>query len=163
MAADRTGWKGDPSADSVTVGHAGDGAMPIFAIAVALSAASFPTSDAMPATSGPPALTSPSTAAEEYVVHPRWTHLPSTQDLQSLYPRHVHGITAQVRAVCVVDDKGGLDNCDVISESPSGHGFGASTIKLSKFFQMRLTDGDGEPVAGRKLALPVGWYASLNP
>jgi hypothetical protein len=41
-------------------------------------------------------------------------------------------------------------------------GFEESTIKLSKLFKMRLTDAGGVPVAGRKLHLPLRWYAALS-
>jgi hypothetical protein len=103
-----------------------------------------------------------SAQGESLVMHPHWTKRPSWDDLRKLYPKGVRGVTADVVASCRIDDQGRFTSCDIVRESPSGLGFGESTIRLSKLFQMRTIDGDGSPVAGRKLSLPVRWDASLS-
>src|SRR3954465_521852 len=86
-----------------------------------------------------------------YVVHPYWTNRPTREDLERLYPSKARGIQGDVKVDCVVDENGRFSSCDVVSESPSGLGFGDSTIALSKLFRMKPVDGDGLLVAGRKL------------
>lgn len=57
---------------------------------------------------------------------------------------------------------GGLRSCDIVKESPAGLGFAESTVRLSKLFQMKAADADGNPVAGRRLYLPVRWDAAFG-
>lgn len=97
-----------------------------------------------------------------YVTNPVWTARPSTRDLERLYPPNVHGVTANVSADCLIDQEGKFSSCDIVQEDPSGLGFGESTIKLSKLFRMKAVDAHGVPVAGRKLRLPIRWWASFG-
>jgi hypothetical protein len=76
-----------------------------------------------------------------------------------LYPDRVRGVDAGVTARCLIDANGN----EIIDEKPAGKGFGTATIKLSKLFQMKAVDDDGEPVVGSKLTLPVRWYAAYSP
>lgn len=99
---------------------------------------------------------------ENYVTHPIWTRRPDAMDLERLYPRGVHGITANVLAECLIDDEGKFTTCTIGRETPASLGFGDATMKLSKLFRMKLIDADGAPVAGRKLQLPVRWDAGFG-
>jgi hypothetical protein len=103
-----------------------------------------------------------SAQGESLVMHPHWTKRPSWDDLRKLYPKAVRGVTANVEASCRIDDQGRFTSCDIVKESPSGLGFGESTVRISKLFQMKAIDGDGSPVAGRRLSLPVRWDARLG-
>ena len=127
------------------------------AIAAALLAANAPSS--------PPELASASTdevgaaiTLDKPVVHPLWTQLPSAGDYARLYPRQTRGIKGAVTARCLIDEAGRFTACDIIQETPARRGFGKATVELSKLMKMKTTDGDGFPVAGRKLTLPVVWY-----
>jgi TonB family protein len=97
-----------------------------------------------------------------YVVRPYWTNRPTRDDLERLYPHKAKGVQGDVKVDCLIDENGRFTSCDVVSESPSGLGFGDSTIALSKLFRMKPVDGDGLPVAGRKLRLPVRWYSGFS-
>jgi hypothetical protein len=99
---------------------------------------------------------------EGYVVHPIWTRRPSTEDLERLYPKRVHGVTADVSVDCLIDQSGRFTTCEIVGENPGNLGFGESTVKLSRLFRMKAVDADGAPVAGRKLRLPVRWWAGLG-
>jgi hypothetical protein len=100
--------------------------------------------------------------SDVYIVRPIWTRRPSANDLERLYPKGAGAVTADVRADCTVDDTGAFKTCEIVSESPTGMGFGESTIRLSKLFRMKAIDGDGAPVAGRKVRLPVRWWAQFG-
>lgn len=102
------------------------------------------------------------TVEEGYVIHPRWLRRPAVEDLQRLYPREQRGVEGFVIADCLIDERGTFSTCEIVEERPAGKGFGESTIRLSKLFKMTLTDADGAPVAGRKLHLPVRWYAGYS-
>jgi periplasmic protein TonB len=99
---------------------------------------------------------------EGYVIRPVWLRRPSAQDMRRLYPPQQRGVEALVTADCLVDERGQFSTCEIVKESPAGRGFGESTVRLSKFFKMKPLDADGTPVAGRKLRLPVRWYANLS-
>ncbi len=98
------------------------------------------------------------TTIDKPVIHPAWTRLPSAGDFARLRPVRARGAKGVVTARCLIDEAGEFTSCDVILENPAGKGFGEATVKLSKLFKMKTTDGDGLPVAGRRLTLPVVWY-----
>jgi protein TonB len=100
-------------------------------------------------------------AQDSYVVHPEWVRRPSPGQFQRLYPKQARGITGQVRAECLIDEEGRFSSCEIVSETPGGLKFGERTLKLAKYFQMKPIDADGQPVAGRKLRLPITWYGEL--
>lgn len=107
----------------------------------------------------------PGTASAEmegYVVKPMWLRRPSSDDMRRLYPSKRRGVEALVSADCLLDERGQFTSCEIVKETPAGMGFGESTVRLAKLFKMKPMDADGAPVAGRKLRLPVRWYASLS-
>jgi protein TonB len=57
---------------------------------------------------------------------------------------------------CVVQPDGALTDCQVISETPQGYGFGAAAVKAAARFRMRPATRDGEPVVGR-VTIPLKW------
>lgn len=97
-----------------------------------------------------------------YVIRPMWLRRPSADDMRRLYPSQLRGIEGFVRADCVLDERGQFTSCEIVEETPAGMGFGESTVRLAKLFKMKPVDADGASVAGRKLSLPVRWYASLS-
>ena len=107
-----------------------------------------------PAANAPRAATGP----DNPVTRPLWTRRPTQNDLVKFYPPGISGIKATVLARCLIDATGKFSSCDILQEEPARMGFGEATIRLSKLFQMKPADGEGMPVAGRKLNLPVVWY-----
>lgn len=96
----------------------------------------------------------------DYVTRPDWKRRPDADDLKKLYPREANGATGQTAASCLIDAKGAVSDCTVIHEAPLGLGFGDATLKLARKFRLRTLDGDGQPVAGRRVNLPVTWYGT---
>lgn len=97
------------------------------------------------------------TPSEAFVTRPVWTRRPAHADLARLHPRTASRTSAKVAVDCLIDESGRFTTCKVVREDPPGRGFGESTLRLAKFFQMRLRDADGIAVAGRHLVLPVWW------
>lgn len=81
--------------------------------------------------------------------------------MQRLYPRQARGVTGQVQADCLIDERGRFSTCEIVSETPAGKGFAESTQELAKLFRMKDRDADGRPVAGRKVHLPVTWHGGF--
>jgi hypothetical protein len=134
----------------------------MFALAVAALLFAAPGDPGLSAAGSNSAATDAATKADNPVTHPIWTRRPSQNDLMRLYPRGVRGIRATVVASCLIDVAGKFSSCEITREDPGQMGFGDATIRLSKLFQMKATDGDGAPVAGRRLVLPVVWYAEYG-
>jgi len=94
------------------------------------------------------------------VTAPNWVRRPSGNDLARLNPSAAKSTGAEGRTIteCRVAAGGRLEDCQTLTESPSGLGFGQSSIELMKKFKMDPVDRSGAPVAGRKVKVPVRWY-----
>jgi protein TonB len=57
---------------------------------------------------------------------------------------------------CIVRTNGDLSDCQVVSEDPPGHGFGAAALKLSSRFHMKPAVRNGQPVEGI-VTIPFKW------
>jgi protein TonB len=80
-----------------------------------------------------------------------------------LYPSRARdqGVEGSATIDCAVAGDGRLYDCNVIAENPPGHGFGAATLSLASKFRMRPTTQSGEPVAGRRVGIPIRWRLGL--
>lgn len=81
---------------------------------------------------------------------------PSARQLERAYPRRAleRGESGEVLIGCLVRTDGHLHACHVLSESPSGRGFGAAARAVVDAFQMAPPD-DGSPMAGRRVEIPI--------
>jgi TonB family protein len=96
------------------------------------------------------------------ITSPNWVTHPTSQDLARAYPRKARrqGITGHTKIECVVDDRGSLEQCQVIEEDPPGWGFGDAALKLKVHILMRPRTVDGKPVGGAKVVIPMSWNLS---
>ena len=100
-------------------------------------------------------------ATSQPVVPPHWERKPSGDDLMEAYPPAAASKDIEGRAimVCTVDVYGDMDDCDVVSETPPGWGFGAAALRISLRLHMspQLRNGVPEPSRVRipiRFALP---------
>lgn len=56
---------------------------------------------------------------------------------------------------CLVDDGGGLTDCRVARERPSNLGFGDAALQAARLLVMSPWNEAGEPVAGRRVSVPI--------
>lgn len=94
----------------------------------------------------------------DYVTRPSWKKQPDLKDLRRFYPREAKGASGETTASCLIDGKGEIADCTLIREWPQGLGFGDATLKLARKFRLRKLDADGQPVAGRRVSLPISWF-----
>ncbi len=62
-----------------------------------------------------------------------------------------------VRMQCSVTAQGSLTGCRIVSEDPSGQGFGAASLRMVNLFRMRPQTRDGTPVDGGSVTIPIRW------
>jgi len=90
---------------------------------------------------------------------PVWVRLPEQTwgERDNIYPYAAEGRNLPGRAVlrCRVKDRGGLERCVVLDESPAGQGFGNSALFLARQYRLRTTAADGTPVAGHLIDVTV--------
>lgn len=78
-----------------------------------------------------------------------WLKQPSHRDLLAVWPKEAwkRGQDGKATISCEITTQGALRNCEVVSESPAGAGFGAAALTLSSQFLMKPAIKDGKPVA----------------
>ena len=79
---------------------------------------------------------------------PHWARVPT--DLERFYPRRAleRGIEGRAVLDCYVSTIGAL-TCSIVSETPSGFGFGEAAQRISREYAMVPATVDGQPAPGR--------------
>jgi protein TonB len=69
----------------------------------------------------------------------KWRRLPAIDDLARAYPAKAmeNGVGGEVLMHCRVTPAGGMADCSIVSETPSGYGFGAAALSLAPFCHLR--------------------------
>ena len=91
---------------------------------------------------------------------PDWVKKPTPAELFAVYPTEAmkRGRSGKALIGCDVTIEGALRNCEVVSESPSGAGFGAAAVALTPQLLMKPAMRDGRPVEA-KIRLPINFTA----
>lgn len=78
---------------------------------------------------------------------PDWVRKPTGEDLRAAWPTAAlrRGVSGQAVLACQVNVQGGLEDCQVESETPAGYGFGSAALLLVPSFQMKPEMKDGQP------------------
>lgn len=94
---------------------------------------------------------------EGVISNPDWLRTPNGEDFATYYPRLASMMGLGGRAVvhCAVAADGGLDHCEITSETPKGMGFGEAAIQMAGVFRMKPRTIDGQPVAGGTITIPI--------
>lgn len=88
---------------------------------------------------------------------PVWEKAPDRADWAKAYPAKAAqaGLSGDVKMRCSASAAGLLEDCAVVSESPTGQGFGAAALSLARGMELKPTTADGKPVAGRSFIVPI--------
>lgn len=118
---------------------------------LSLVAAALMSGDLIPA----PAPTSPSSAAT--IAAPQWLRKPTAADFARYYPEAAQSAGLDGRAImqCTVARSGVLVDCEILEETPAGHGFGSSLLRLAPMFRMSPHTSDGKSVEGGTVRIPM--------
>ncbi len=85
--------------------------------------------------------------------------VPANEDMVRLYPdlamrQNREGMT---KYSCTVTSDGGLSECQVLSEAPSGYGFAMATLALVKLMRVNATAPNGQSTVGRTFVGTISW------
>ena len=97
-------------------------------------------------------------AAQPVVGKPRWVSLPTAEQMKEGTPASEPGAGAStVRVVmeCAVVAGGKVDSCLVEQETPSGHGYGAAALAITKYFTLSNWTLEGLPTVGGRVRIPI--------
>jgi protein TonB len=85
-----------------------------------------------------------------------WLQRPSSQDFNRYYPSRAMEREQEGRVVldCLVSADGRIA-CTVISEDPTGWGFGDAAIRISRNFRAAAQTADGRPTSGGRTRVPI--------
>jgi TonB family protein len=97
------------------------------------------------------------------LTNPDWVRLPTTNELWSYYPSQASSNGGRAVLHCFVTNRGLMDRCTVVSEQPTGHGYGSAALGIGGIFVMRPMTVDGQPVGGAEINIPIRWEAGSVP
>lgn len=86
----------------------------------------------------------PPSDGRRVILDPPWTAVPAAQDVRLAWPAKATEKVATAAVNCRLTKEGGLKSCSVISETPTGRGFGRAALALAKIFKVRLTPDEVE-------------------
>jgi protein TonB len=96
-------------------------------------------------------------ASDDLITKPHWLRVQSSKPPWQLYPERAQrrGQMGKARIRCIVSDADVLTDCRVVSEEPTGFGFGEATLRVSTFMRIDHLDGDKRPVEGRPVEISM--------
>jgi TonB family protein len=96
--------------------------------------------------------------SKRYLLHPVWLRTVSPDPNQPLFPEEAAktGLkTGKATVDCVLAPNGSLTQCEVVSESTPGVGFGELAKKIAEVFVANPWTEDGLPADGAHVRMPI--------
>jgi TonB family protein len=91
----------------------------------------------------------------------QWIDRANPNDFARYYPERARSRRLEGRAVldCAVGSDGRL-TCTVVSEYPSGLGFGEASLRVSRHYRMDAHTAGGVRTEGGRIRLPINFFVS---
>ncbi len=101
----------------------------------------------------------PALAATGHSQPPDWIKAPDAETIADFYPTRANQMNVQGTSAikCVVRRDHRLHDCVIVSESPSGYGFGEAAIRASSTFQLRPAIVNGVEKSEGEVTVPLRW------
>lgn len=97
-------------------------------------------------------------AAQAQIVEnaPTWTKRPTENDVLAVFPAAARsaGVGGRVVLSCGVSERGVMETCAIVEETPKEFGFGAAALLLAPHYFMKPAMSDGQPTRAT-IRLPV--------
>ncbi len=105
----------------------------------------------------PPTTVSPVEIEKPAYDGPEWRRRPSADFVARAYPLKARrrGLAGRVVLDCVIGLEGRMKTCSVVSETPTGYGFGEAGLTLSSAFQVTATTRTGRSTEGISMRIPL--------
>ena len=102
--------------------------------------------------------------SRDLMLDPPWTSVPSLEQVRAAWPAEAQGVdSGQAALRCSVSPEGALKNCEVISELPTGKGFGRAAKALSRDFRINVRPEDAKIVRNLSVDVPFRFRAPAAP
>lgn len=106
----------------------------------------------------------PSGPVNSLVLDPPWTSTPSTNQVRAAWPVEAKGAaTGQVALRCELNKTGGLTSCRVLSEIPTGKGFGKAARSLSPAFRVAFAPDQVKTLGSYTVDVPFRFRDPAGP
>lgn len=106
----------------------------------------------------------PSGPVKSLVLDPPWTSTPSTAQVRAAWPADAKGaVTGQVALRCNLNKTGGLTFCSVLSEIPTGKGFGKAARSLSPNFRVAFAPDQVKTLSSYTVDVPFRFRDPASP
>ncbi len=95
------------------------------------------------------------------IQNPDWVSRPTGLQMTRYYPEAAmeNSVSGRVVLSCSVTASGGVSNCQVMSETPTGQGFAAAALKLAGFFKLSPRTENGKAIDGALVRIPLVFNA----
>jgi TonB family protein len=102
------------------------------------------------------AIALPTAQAQIAVNAPTWTKRPTENDVLAVFPAAARsaGVGGRVILSCVVSERGVMETCVIVEETPKEFGFGAAALLVARYYFMKPAMSDGKPTRAT-VRLPV--------
>ena len=93
------------------------------------------------------------------ILAPTWLSRPTGQDILEAYPHRAleRQLSGHTTMRCIVDSTGKMSKCEIVEETPAGHGFGDAELKLAPLYRMTITQPNGCSNIGAVMVIPMRW------
>ncbi|MBI1199732.1 MAG: TonB family protein [Phenylobacterium sp.] len=100
---------------------------------------------------------------EPVVGKPHWSRMPNAEQMRAVLPNADGTMAGRAVIRCVVQPRGVVGECKVLSEEPEGAGLGQAALALAPTFGLTTWTAEGLPVVGGFVSIPLRFQPAPPP